>query len=172
MYLISPVQSLPLPDISSKIKADVLIGDKFMSGQDVTFDEKHFTVGSHKTPSVMILSCKLIYFMRKEELPSQMSGNPDCCLFFKSIKAETPLGAENAEPGMALPTSKVLNNWMCTKEKLRCPYTMLKLGKMLHHSCHNAVKEIMHTKLASEPKSVEFYNDLNLKPENLRPPKG
>jgi len=49
---------------------------------------------------------------------------------------------------------------------------MLRLGKMLHHGCHNAVKEIMHTKLANEPKTVEFYNELNLKPEHLRPPKG
>jgi len=121
MFLISPVQSLPLPDITSEIKADVLIGDKFMSGLPVTFDEKHFKVGPHKTPNVMILSCKIIYFMRKEEMPSQMSGNPDCCLFFKSIKAETPLGAENMEPGQATPSTKILNNWMCTKEKLRCP---------------------------------------------------
>lgn len=59
--------------------------------------------------------------MRKEELPSQMSANPDCCLFFKSIKAEKPLGAEDMEPGQAVEKTKILNNWMCTKEKLRCP---------------------------------------------------
>jgi len=49
---------------------------------------------------------------------------------------------------------------------------MLKLGKMLHHGCHNEVKNIMHTKLANEPKVVEFYNDLNLRGEHLKPPKG
>lgn len=59
--------------------------------------------------------------MRKEELPSQMSANPDCCLFFKSIKAEKPLGTEDMEPGQAVEKTKILNNWMCTKEKLRCP---------------------------------------------------
>jgi len=81
MYLISPVQSLPLPGEGDEHKADVLIGDKFMSDQNVKFpDEKHFEVGSIKTPTVMIVSCKIIYFMRKEELPAQMSANPDCCL--------------------------------------------------------------------------------------------
>lgn len=122
MYLISPVQSLPLPGEGDEHKADVLIGDKFLSDQAVKFpDEKHFVIGDIKTPTVMIVSCKVIYFMRKEELPSQMSANPDCCLYFKSIKAEKPLGAENAEPGKAVDKPRILNNWMCTKDKLRCP---------------------------------------------------
>lgn len=49
---------------------------------------------------------------------------------------------------------------------------MLRIGKMIHHECHSAVKEIMHTTLANSPKVVEFYNDLNLRPEQLRAPKG
>lgn len=110
--------------------------------------------------------------MRKEEIPSQMSAsNPDCCLYFKSIQAENMM-TDNVEPGIPPAKPMVLNNWMCTKEQHRCTYSMLRLGKMLHHTCHNAVKEIMHTKLANEPKPVEFYNDLNLKPEHLKPPKG
>lgn len=56
--------------------------------------------------------------MRKQELPSQMSSNPDCCLYFKSIKAETVLGGD--EPGVPAVKPKILNNWMCTKEAHRC----------------------------------------------------
>jgi len=60
MFLISPVQSLPLPPADAKLKADVLIGEKFLSNQEVTFKDQHFSVGPHKTQNVMILSCKII----------------------------------------------------------------------------------------------------------------
>lgn len=62
MFLISPVDSLPLPETSVEVEADVLMGTKFMSGQKVKFTDKphKFSVGTHTTPSVMIVSCKLV----------------------------------------------------------------------------------------------------------------
>lgn len=144
-----------------------MIGEKFLSDQKVTFDEKtkSIVVGEHKTKDVMVLSCKVIYFMRKAELPSQMSSHPDCCLFYKTIKADKAIGADDAEPGQKVEKPTVVNNWMFTKDAHRCTWSMLRLGKRIHHGCHAAVKDIMHTKLANSPKVVEYYNDLNLRTE-------
>lgn len=160
MYLISPVDSLPLPSGEEEHHGDILVGDKFLADQKITFDNKTKSIvaGEHKTKAVMVLSCKVIYFMRKLELPSQLSAHPDCCLFYKSIKANKHIGAdeEGGEPGKKVDKPSVVNNWICTKDKNRCIYTMLRIGKMIHHECHSAVKDIMHTKLANSPKVTEF----------------
>lgn len=173
--MISPVDSLPLPEVGTKFeKVDVMTGENFLPETTIEIaSKKKMKIGKKIEQSfLMVLSCKNIYFMQPGELPDNLKSNhPDCCLFYKQIKAPAASG-QTDEPGKKKEEAKIINNWICSHTEHRCVWELLKIAKSLHHYCHDEVKELMHTKLKPKPKKVEFYNDLNLDRKFLKAPRG
>merc|ERR1711977_223106 len=84
------------------------------------------TMANHKFKNFFyykdIIECRIAFKFIKEELPSKIKANPNCCLNFELKK----------NPG-----NKV---FICTKNKYRCFFSLLQLGHHMHNTCKNDVK--------------------------------
>lgn len=139
LYLINPNNDLPDAQDDYEFEADVYRGGDKVADAKLKFEEKEANVTgsqSFKIDYKNILQCKLIYVLKKDELPdptykNKISDNfyvsddldqQDCCIFFKLIDDVKVKGKSNS----------VLNNmYVCSKDKDRCMYNALLMAKEL-----------------------------------------
>jgi len=126
--MIDPTKDLPEVEESREFSMDVWKGgDKFEDCKVKVTESSIKVEGPEKFEIIYnnVLSCKIIYALKKEEIPdidyknkagadfylANAEQQGDCCVFFKTIE-DVEVNGEKV---------KVLNNmYLCSRDELRC----------------------------------------------------